>query len=110
MAKSRTSFKPGQSGNPNGRPQKGTTLTDILLEKLPKEEFVEKEIKLALKGDPAARKQIWDRIDGKTRIMDPVENKDIEVTVRMIPPDQLPKPKPREIETEVVKDKPKPEV
>lgn len=30
MAKSNTSFKPGQSGNPNGRPPKSQALTEIL--------------------------------------------------------------------------------
>ena len=60
-------WKKGQSGNPKGRPKKGETLTDLLREKLSKEEFIEKEIDLAMQGDPAARKQIWERLDGKVK-------------------------------------------
>ena len=60
-------WTPGQSGNPNGRPKKGETLTDILKARLPKEEFIEREIALAMEGDPAARKQIWERLDGKVK-------------------------------------------
>lgn len=60
-------WKKGQSGNLKGRPKKGETLTDLLREKLPKEAFIEKEINLAMQGDPAARKQIWERLDGKVK-------------------------------------------
>jgi hypothetical protein len=77
-------WKPGQSGNPAGRPKKGKTLTDILekhgrkrdvLYKDPatgeqrymsRKEALAKELwMLALKGDVQAIKYIYDRIDGK---------------------------------------------
>jgi len=57
-------WKPGVSGNPNGRPKKGETLTDLLGEKLDKDKFVRRLISLAWKGDMTAIKYIYDRIDG----------------------------------------------
>lgn len=60
--------------NPNGRPKKGTTLTDLMKEylesenpttgRLRKEEFVEKVALLAYKGDPTSLKLIWNYLDG----------------------------------------------
>ena len=50
--------------NPNGRPKKGETLTDILTAKLDKEEFIERLIALSEKDDLSAIKYIFDRIDG----------------------------------------------
>jgi hypothetical protein len=41
-------FKPGFSGNPHGRPPKGKSLTEIIDRKLPKEEFAERLIGIAL--------------------------------------------------------------
>lgn len=59
-------WKPGQSGNPNGRPPKGEALTDILREKVDKDAIAEKLIQMAMeKGDIVALRYIYDRIDGK---------------------------------------------
>jgi hypothetical protein len=72
-------FKPGQSGNPNGRPKVGPTLTDILKELgdledvefrrgemvTRKEALGHKMWNLALKGNEQIAKYIYDRIDGK---------------------------------------------
>jgi hypothetical protein len=58
--------KKGQCTNPNGRPPKGTALTDILRMKLDKEKFVDLLIELAFKErDPAIIKYIYDRYEGK---------------------------------------------
>ena len=50
--------------NRNGRPKKGTTITDLISAKLDKEDFVNKVIELG-KKDPQMMKYIIDRIDGK---------------------------------------------
>jgi hypothetical protein len=61
-------WKPGQSGNPAGRPPKGEALTDILKEKVDKHAIAEKLIEVAMdKGDLAALKYIYDRIDGRPK-------------------------------------------
>jgi len=84
-----TSFKPGQIGNPHGRPKKGKTLTDILTAELKRRNQVDKDGNvisgkqrlakeiLALAFDPnpadkstrlAALKYAYDRIDGRPDI------------------------------------------
>jgi hypothetical protein len=80
--KNATSFKPGQVANPNGRPKKGTSLTEILRElgdvppgktgKARKELIAEKLWRLALSGDKFALRYVYDRLDGK-----PKETKEI---------------------------------
>ncbi len=56
----------GYTGNPNGRPKKGQTLTDALRESVDKHEIAKKLVELALeKGDIGALKYIYDRIDGR---------------------------------------------
>jgi hypothetical protein len=58
-------WKPGESGNANGRPRKGHTLTDLIEARLDKEAFVQRVIGLAMEGNMAAIKEIFERIDGK---------------------------------------------
>ena len=60
-------FVKGQSGNPAGRPKKGTALTDILSEKVDAAELAQKLIDKANEGDIIAMKYIYDRIDGRPR-------------------------------------------
>ena len=70
-------FAPGESGNPNGRPKKGESLTAILREygnlikeaengdrKPMKELLAAKLFELALKGDITAIKYVYDRLEG----------------------------------------------
>lgn len=68
-----TAWKPGESGNPNGRPKKGLTLTDIakeiLEEELPngvtrKEALMRQVAKLAYDGNETMIKLLWNYIDG----------------------------------------------
>jgi len=76
-------WKPGQSGNPKGRPKKGKTITDALNKYLNqkepgseitrKQQLIQSIYSLAVdEGDLLAIKYIIDRIDGK-----PVETKEI---------------------------------
>ncbi|MBW2991993.1 hypothetical protein KY345_02125 [Candidatus Woesearchaeota archaeon] len=74
--KTKTSWKPGISGNPNGRPKKNETITDIVKNTLRREVetregrrqlrelFSQKVIEMALKGDIQAIKLIWNYDSG----------------------------------------------
>ena len=67
-------WKPGQSGNPAGRPKKGTALSDVMRDYLDgkiegkdvtrKEAFVKAIFARAMKGGDAAQKLIMSYIDG----------------------------------------------
>lgn len=67
-------MKPGETRNPNGRPKKGETLTDVMrkfLSEAPpgqkltyKEMFVQKSYQLAMKGDATFGKLVWNYMEG----------------------------------------------
>ena len=67
-------WQPGESGNPRGRPQKGTTLTELLRETAEcmtqgglarKQALVNKIWEMAENGDLAAARLILEYVDGK---------------------------------------------
>ena len=69
MPKVSTSYKPGQSGNPKGRPKKGYSITETVKSMLNakpeiKQALANKVLEKALKGDIAAQKMIWQYMDG----------------------------------------------
>ena len=75
--KLRPPWKPGQSGNPMGRPPKHECLTSLLKEELDRigpgdkrgrtwrELIVLATLELARKGHPVALREIWQRADGR---------------------------------------------
>lgn len=67
MAKNKTSWKPGQSGNKKGGPKKEYSLTHILRSNLDKKALMEKLVELADKGDIRALQMIYERIEGKVK-------------------------------------------
>ena len=60
-------FKKGQSGNPNGRPKKGKSLTEAIERGIPYDLVVKKLKELVEAGDVAAIKYVCDRVDGRPR-------------------------------------------
>ena len=92
-------FKPGQSGNPKGRPR-GTSLTARLRKALKKndgqlaEMLVKVAIREAGRGDYRHLKEIWDRVDGTlvTRIQIEAElERMLNVAESVLEPDQYAK-------------------
>ena len=81
------SWKKGGSGNPKGRPKKADCLTSLLKTEIEKidpedrEERTHKELiviatmRLARKGNAAALKEVWERMDGKVKDKLEVETK-----------------------------------
>ena len=72
-----TRWKKGVSGNPRGRPKKSDSLTSLLKKEIKKicpadrqkrtweELMVLATLQLAMKGNAAALKEVWERLDGK---------------------------------------------
>jgi len=57
-------FKPGQSGNPSGRPKKDRELTAALEQVVDKVALADKLNEMAIAGDMSAIRYIYDRIEG----------------------------------------------
>lgn len=62
-------WKPGETGNPNGRPKKGYSITEMMKEMLNNKPEIKESIGAvitakALEGDIAALKMIWNYMDG----------------------------------------------
>jgi len=51
--------------NRKGRPKKGTAYTDLLMKKLPPEEFSKIVAKLVKEGNESLIKHVYDRFEGK---------------------------------------------
>lgn len=67
-------FLPGNNANPGGRPKRDRALTAALEEVVDKTKLAEKLYKLALGGDMAAIKYVYDRIEGM-----PPQRREIEI-------------------------------
>lgn len=65
----RTAWKEGKSGNPNGRPPKGYSITETvkaMLNEKPeiKKALATKVMEMSMKGDVTAMKMLWNYMDG----------------------------------------------
>lgn len=66
-------WKPGQSGNPNGRPKTGNTIRAAIREKLDREAFAQRVIDLAMAGNEKAIRMVFQYHDGLPAAMAPDE-------------------------------------
>jgi hypothetical protein len=92
----REPWKPGESGNPNGRPKGSRPWYVILRErfedgKISQADVVDAQIKKAAKGNSKSAELIWDRMDGKAK-----ETHSIEGQTKVIPLDMIDNPQLKE--------------
>jgi len=72
-------FKPGESGNPGGRPKKGTAFAERIREAITDDEWnaiIAKAKDQALDGDRNARDFLLDRTEGKPNQKIEIEERD----------------------------------
>lgn len=70
---------PGQSGNPNGRPPKGLSVSETIRDMINgkpdiKKALASKLLEMALRGDLQSIKELLDRIEGKPMFRAEVSN------------------------------------
>ncbi len=84
--KSRTSFKPGQSGNPSGRPPNNHSLAEAIREGAKPAELVAAALEILRDGDPGHRIQAlnWLAANGYSK---PPERHDLSVETSIRPLD-----------------------
>lgn len=80
-------FKPGQSGNPGGRPKKLTRILDEVLDKKDKsgktqaEKLVQAVVARAIKKSDLLVKEVWERVEGKAPTNDELDPNRARMTV-----------------------------
>lgn len=90
MGINQTSYKSGQSGNPNGRPLKEYSITEAIRGMMTenpeiKTALAEKVIAMALKGDMTAIKTLWGHLDGLPVAKQEIERSEDYLPVPLIP-------------------------
>jgi hypothetical protein len=63
--KNATSWKPGESGNPKGRPRAGNSIRELMAMRVNNEQFVDRVLELAMEGNATALREVLERLDGK---------------------------------------------
>jgi hypothetical protein len=58
-------WKPGQSGNPKGRPRAGHSIRELMAMRVNNDEFVDRVLELAMEGNATALREVLERLDGK---------------------------------------------
>lgn len=93
-----TQFKPGKSGNPNGRPKRDWTWSGLLEEAMeetdetgePYKKIIARKLRaLGIKGDTTAIKDLMNRMDGMPQQSTDVTSKGEKILV--VPPELIDK-------------------
>lgn len=82
-----TAWKPGQSGNPNGRPKKGLAISERIRENVTDKDWdaiIACAVALAKGGDKASRDFLSDRTEGKPVQHNINENKELDTVIGIV--------------------------